>query len=193
MNFIMPIHYLVLFNAVFQIQTREWKFYFTYDCSYSSFILISSKWTHNPSDWIFWSYWSAYYLSPVEWLIRFPWKCMYSSSYLWWFLDGIHVIFLWHIIFVILWILAIIIGFIDFMGLIYSMVFLIILLIICLHILIHVVTCGIILFLSVLIFDIVFILLTSLLIHYCNIRHLIHSCSFVIIISDRINFSIIKN
>ena len=95
-----------------------------------------------------------------------------------WFLDGIHAILLWYNIGVILWRITISVGVIYFMGFVLSMVFLLVLMLIWLHIFIHVFTCGIVFILRLLMFDIVFILLISILVHSCNLRKLTCSCIF---------------
>ena len=134
----------------------------------------------------FWSSRLAHAFHPVDWLIRLYWKLMYSVLIIWWFLYGIDAIFLWSIMYVILWRLEMIV--IEFMGIID---FFVVLLLILLLILIDFYICGVILVLRVLIFDIIFILLTNLLINYYNIRGLIHSWNIDTIISNRITSTII--
>ena len=118
-------------------------------------------------------------------------KLMYGGFQ--WFLDGIHAILLWRNIGVILWRITISVGLIYFMGFVLSIVFLLILMLIWLHIFIHVFTCGIVLILKLLMFDIVFILLIIIFVHYCNLRKLTCSWIFFTIISNMIDFSIIQS
>ena len=100
---------------------------------------------------------------------------MYSGFSYQQFLDGIHVIFLRCIIAIILWFLDIKYCVIAFMVIVFSVVFLLILMLIFLHVFIHVFTCITILVLGILMFDVILMLLISLLIYSCNLRRLFHS------------------
>ena len=60
------------------------------------------------------------------------------------------------------------------------------------YVLIHVFMCVIILILGVLLFDLICILIISIIPHSFNIRCLVRSCSLFIVVSNRITFLVIK-
>ena len=109
-------------------------------------------------------------------MLGFSWKLMYSGFSSWWFLDGIHIIFLWRIIDLILWQILISVGVIVFMGVMIFMIFLITLMLTFLRVF----TCSIILVFGLLMFDVKLILIISLLVHYFYLRKLVHSWNFLL-------------
>ena len=138
-----------------------------------------------PDDWLLDFFCLTYDIHNIYWIVG-SWLLIYGGFRL--FLDEIHVVLLWRIIGVIMSQIDISIGVIDFMGFVISMVFLIIFL--------HVFICGIIFILGGLMFGVVWILrllIIVLLVHWCNIRHHIHSWNVFSVVSNGISFSIIKS
>ena len=107
-----------------------------------------------------WSLWLEFYSLDLynifillNGCLYFPKKLIYNVFGFWWFPDGIHVMFFWRIIVVILWQIKISIGVVLSIVFMLFTLFLLILLIIWIHVFIHVIQCSIIVVLRVLMFD----------------------------------------